>query len=204
VFMRIFFLCFLPIFATRSIVAQSACGNVQLQLSPDYSVAIGSSGGGSAYSFTLGGQTLAQGPMTQLALFHYDASLASTSGIVPSQAIGTSFVPGKFGSATMIAAGGILSYPQVGNLSFGDGTVEMWVSPQYDGNNSVYLGTPQVLFQYYWGGNGNQLVLAMASSSGGDGYFFAAAGAGDSVGNAAVSGIGAWRAREWHHLALTY
>ena len=39
----------------RDAIAQSTCGNVQLQLTPDYSFAVGSSTGGSAYTFTLSG-----------------------------------------------------------------------------------------------------------------------------------------------------
>ena len=42
-------LCFLIL---PDAVAQTTCGNVQLQLTPDYSFAIGSSTGGSAYTIT--------------------------------------------------------------------------------------------------------------------------------------------------------
>ena len=120
-------LCAGPVFA------QSTCGNVQLQLASDYSFAIGSSSGGSAYAFTLGGQPLAQGSLKQLALFHYDGSLSSTSGIAPLKPVGTSFVPGKWGSALAIATGGSLSYPAPGNISFTDGTIELWIAPTKDG-----------------------------------------------------------------------
>jgi uncharacterized protein (TIGR03437 family) len=189
-----------------SLFSQATCGNVQFQLSSDYSFAIGSSSGGNGYSFTFNGQTLAQGPMTQLALFHFDNSVNSTSGIVPSKSVGTSFVPGKFGSAVTVAAGGTLSYPQAGNLSFGDGTVEMWVSPQYDGNNSIYTGntgTPQaqVLFHSFWGGNAGELILAIANHGGGP-YFYVGA-AGVYAGYPGASGITGWKAGQWHHLVFT-
>src|SRR5580658_5999126 len=82
--------------------AQTTCGNIQLQLSSDYSFAIGSSSGGDAYTFTRAGQTLAEGTPDQLALFHYDGSLTSTSGIAPAHSSGTSFVPGKRASALTI------------------------------------------------------------------------------------------------------
>lgn len=200
-------ICVIALFAARSIFGQATCGNVQLQLTPDYSFAIGSSGGGSAYTFTLNGQKLAQGPMTQLELLHFDSSLNSTSGVAPAQSKGTSFVPGKFGMAVTVAAGGTLSYAQPGNVSFADGTVEMWVSPQYDGSNSIYTGntgTPQaqVLFHSFWGGSGGELILAIANHGGGP-YFYVGA-AGVYVGYPQASGITAWRAGEWHHLALTY
>jgi uncharacterized protein (TIGR03437 family) len=185
-----------PITATRLAVAQS-CGSVQLQLSPDYSFAIGSSTGGTNYSFSLGGQTIAQGAMTQLALLHYDTLLTSTSGTAPAQSVGTSFVTGKFGSAVAVAAGGILSYPVAGNLSLGDGTIEMWVSSQFDGTNSVYTQAPQVLFQYYWGNNGEVMSLGLGSN----GSVIAGAGVGVGYGGSSVL---VWKAGEWHHLAFTY
>jgi uncharacterized protein (TIGR03437 family) len=185
-----------------SLSAQGTCGNLQLQLTPDYSFAIGSSSGGSGYTFTLGGKTLAEGSMTQLALFHYDGSLASTSEIMPSESVGTSFVPGKFGSAVTVAAGGTLSYPAAGNLGFGDGTVEMWVSPQYAGGNALYAAANQVLFQY-WGSDGNQLVLG-TTNNGSTGPYIYVGAEGVYGGYPQVSGIAAWNAGDWHHLAFTY
>src|SRR6185369_4613548 len=127
------------------------CATPQIQLTPDYTLAIGSSDAGTAYTFALAGKTLAQGPMNQLALFRFDNSLNSTSGITPVQSAGTSFVPGKFGQAVTLTPNGTLTYPQAGNVSFTDGAVEMWVAPQFDGGNAIYTGntgTPQaqVLF----------------------------------------------------------
>ncbi len=193
----------IPLLAAPSLLAQATCGS--LQLTPDYSFAIGASSGGSAYSFTLGGQILSQGPMPQLALFHFDNSLNSSFGTAPAQSNGTSFVPGKFGTAVTVAPGGALSYPQAGNLSFADGTVEMWVSPQYDGGSAIYTGnegTPQaqVLFDSFWGAG--ELVLAIANHGGGP-YFYVGA-AGVYAGYPQVSGITGWKSGEWHHLAFTY
>jgi hypothetical protein len=206
--MKILLLCLLSALASSPVYAQTACGNVQLQLTPDYNFTIGSSSGGSTYTFTSGGQTLAQGAITQLALFHYDNSPASTSGIAPSQSTGASFVPGRFGSAVTAAPGGILSYPQAGNVSFADGTVEMWVAPQYDGDNAVYAVTPgtpqaQVLFHSFWGGIGGELILAIGTNDGGVPYFYVGA-AGVYAGYQQASGIAGWKAGEWHHLAFTY
>jgi hypothetical protein len=177
-------------------------GTVQLHLSPDYSFAIGSSSGGSAGAFALAGQPLLQGALTQLALFHYDNALASTSGTAPSQSTGTSFVPGKFGTAVVVAAGGTLSYPEAGTLSFGDGTVEMWVSPRYAGSNAVYTNGNQALLQY-WGSSGNELILGTTDNGDAGPYVYVGA-QGVYAGYAQVSGIAGWNAGEWHHLAFTY
>ena len=159
----------------------------------------------STYTFSAGSQALAQGPMTQLALLHYDNSLTSTSGVAPAQSTGVSFAAGKFGQAVTLAANGTLAYPQGGNLSFQDGTIEMWVSPRYDGSNALYVTAPQVVFQYFWGANGDQLVLAEGTSGGGPYFFGGAAGIyAGAAAAAGISGISGWKVGEWHHLAFTY
>ncbi len=188
--------------AASALYGQGTCGDVQLQLTPDYSYAIGSSSSGTSYSFMLGGSTLAQGSMTQLALFHYDSGFTSTSGVAPTQSNGASLVPGKFGSAVTVASSGILAYPQPGNLSTQDGTIEMWIAPQYDGTNSAYSNA-QALFEYYWGGSGsNQVVLAVNGS--GSNVYLVAGVSGIYAGYAQISGFAGWKAGEWHHLAMTY
>src|SRR5438270_10338406 len=104
---------FLPlcVLILPDVIAQSTCGKVQLQLLPDYSFAIGSSTGGTAYTFSLGGQTLASGPLTQLALFHYDNSPNSTAGTSPSTASGVAYDTGRFGKGVYLRTGGGITYP---------------------------------------------------------------------------------------------
>ncbi len=201
--MRTLLLLPLCLLIVHGAIAQPMC-NVQLQLTPDYSFAIGSSTGGSAFTFTQGGQTLEQGSMTQLALFPFDNSRTSTSGTVPTQAAGTSFVPGKFGPALLFDANANLTYPQAGNLSLYDATVEMWVSPQYDGNNFLYTNgaATSVLFLYNPTTNGSTLVLAIANHGGGP-YFYVGAG-NYYAGYPGTSSIATWKAGEWHHLAFSY
>lgn len=196
------FLLSIPIIP--SAIAQSPCGDVQLQLSPDYSFAIGSSSGGGNYSFALAGKTLSEGVTPQLALFHYDKSLDSTSGFAPSESAGTSFVAGKFGSALTLAAGGSLNYPAAGHLSLGSGTVEMWVAPQYDGTNAVYSSAPQLLLLYNFDGAGGNLSLGIATDNGASEPYVFVGAANNYAGYAAVSGISAWKAGQWHHLAFTW
>jgi uncharacterized protein (TIGR03437 family) len=192
-------LCFSPLLAGPLVFARS-CGNVQLQLTPDYSFAIGSSSAGSAYTFTLADQTLAQGSLTQLALFHYDNSLASTSGTTPLKSVGTSFVPGKWGSALVIATGGALSYPAAGNLSFADGTIEMWIAPTKDGTDPVYSHYDQTLIRYK-AANGDQLVMSESAEAG---NFYAGAVIGGSFTGVGGIPMATLKAGVWHHVALTY
>jgi hypothetical protein len=178
--------------------AQTGCADVQLQLTPDYSFAIGSSTGGSTYAFTLGSTTLAQGPFTQLALFHFDNSLQSTSGVNPAQATGTSFQPGKWGSAVEIAPGGILAYPTQ-NLSLQNGTIEVWVSPIFDGTNAAFAQPGNEVLQYY-AANGDQLYWGANT----DGTFSAGTTVGSNNYGVGGSSLTNWKVGDWHHLALTY
>ena len=183
-----------------SLNAQNACGNVGLSLTPDYQFAVGTSGGGNGYTFSLNGQAFGSGSINQLDLFHFDGSLGSTSGLTPAKSVSTTFARGRWGNAVGIGTGGNLAYPAGGNLSLQDGTVEMWVSPLWDGSNPVYRQALQVFFQYYWGpSDASQLVLALDNSGG----IFAGAGPGVGVLGGASTVI-AWKAGDWHHLAFTY
>jgi hypothetical protein len=185
----------------QPLLAQTPCGNAQLQLASDYSVAIGSSNNGGAYTFALGSQTIAQGTVPQLALFHYDNSLASTSGVAPLQSSGTSFVPGKFGSAVSFGANAVLSYPKAGNLSLGDGTVEMWVALQRDGTDPVYTQGYHTLFAYA-GSTAGWVALAITNDSVGSPYIFVGV-TNVYTGYAPSTYINGWKAGEWHHLAFS-
>jgi len=180
-------------------IAQSTCGNVELQLTPDYSFAVGNSSGGSTYTFTLGGQLLAQGSLTQLLLFHYDGSLSSTSGIPPVQSAGTSFAPGKWGSALAVATGGGVSYPASGNISFSDGTIELWIASAADGTDPIYSQHDHTLFRYQ-AANGDQLVLSESSF----GNFYAGAAINQTFTGATGISVSSLKAGVWHHIAFSY
>ena len=185
--------------AACSLRAQSTCGNVGLSLTSDYQFAIGASDAGGAYTWTLNGAAIAQGPTTQLALFHYDNSLQSASGLKPANAVGTSFVPGKFGTALAIAKGGNLSYPVAGNLSFQDGTFEMWIAPTSD--LTVPISTPLNQFLlHYEAPNGDQFQFALSTS----GTLYGGTVVGGKYAGGTGAAISSWKAGEWHHIAYTY
>jgi hypothetical protein len=199
--LNVFMLCFAVV---PSAISQSTCGDVRLQLTSDYKFAIGSSSGGGSFSFALDGKVLSKGVTPQLALFHYDKSLDSTSGIAPSESAGTSFVAGKFGSAVTVAQKGSLNYPEAKHLSLGDGTVEMWVAPQFDGENAFYTSSDRAVFNYIFNSPGGLLILAIATNSGASPPYFYVGADNHYAGYAAVSGISNWKAGQWHHLAFTY
>ena len=142
-YMRTLILLPLCAVVTPGAFAQSTCGNAQLQLTSDYGFAIGSSNGGSSYTFTLNGQTLASGAMTQLVLFHFDNSLNSTSGTAPSAASGVAYDSGKFGKGVYLQTGTGIMYPGA-LLNVSEGTVEMWIAPRFNGTDLPRFSLPNV------------------------------------------------------------
>jgi HEAT repeat protein len=135
----------------------------------------------------------------RLALYHFDNSLASVSGIAPLQSSGVSFVPGKWGSGLTVAQKGILKYPLMGNLDFRDGTIEMWISPKFDGTDSVYGKHTHPLLLYHSPAADQFLV-----SEGTFGGFYAGSVIRRDFKGAGGGTMRSWKAGTWHHIAFTY
>jgi uncharacterized protein (TIGR03437 family) len=184
------------------VLAQS-CGNVQLQLTPDYGLAIGSSSGGSMYSFTVGGQTLASGPMTQLALLHFDNSLSTTSGISPSNSAGAAYDNGKFGKGLYLQTGAGITYPGA-LLNVSEGTVEMWIAPRFNGGGPTFSTSGYSILRFS-ASNGDFFTIAEDSAHQGRIVYTGAQVNGQWESAYAGGGdMTAWKAGEWHHIAATF
>jgi uncharacterized protein (TIGR03437 family) len=179
--------------------AQTACGNVTVGLSSDGQSLIGASDGGTSYSWSVNNQTVTQGGMSQLALFHFENGLSSTSGVAPTKTVGNSYFTGKWGAGLGIANGGVVTYPAAGNLSFQDGTIETWISPRSDGSDPIYKQYNHSFLRYV-ASNGDQLML----SEGPNGALYGGTVVGGKYTGAGGSSVFNWKAGEWHHVALTY
>jgi hypothetical protein len=138
-------------------------------------------------------------PHTELGLFHFDNTLASTSGTEPLQSKEVSFVPGKWGSALAVGKGGILSFPVASNLDFQNGTIEMWISPQFDGTDPIYTKYNHVLVLYQ-SANNDQFLFSEGTFRG----FYAGSVIGNKVTGVSGYDISTWQAGEWHHVAFSY
>src|ERR1017187_386944 len=183
--------------------AQPTCGNVQLQLTSDYSLAIGSSTGGSAYTVTQGGQTLASGPMTQLALLHYDNTLNTTSGTSPSNPAGAAYDNGKFSKGLYLQTGTGIAYPGA-LLNVSEGTVEMWIAPRFNGSDPTFSTSGYSIFTYR-ASNGDFFTIAEDSAHQGRIVYTGAQVNGQWESAYAPGGdMTAWKAGEWHHIAATF
>jgi Concanavalin A-like lectin/glucanases superfamily/HEAT repeats/PBS lyase HEAT-like repeat len=135
----------------------------------------------------------------RLALFHFDGALKSTSGAGSSQSVGVSFVPGKWGSALSVALGGVVKYPITDNLSFTDGTIEMWISPRLDGADPTFTKYNHPLLLYMSAANDQFLVSG--STLGG---FYAGSVVRKQFVGTGGGNIHDWKAGSWHHIAFTY
>lgn len=141
----------------------------------------------------------AETSIKRLGLYHFDNSLASTSGTAPAQSAGVSFVPGKWGSALSVEQGGVLKYPLNGNLNLVDGTIEMWISTRRDGTDPVYSKYNHSLVLYNSQVN-NQFVVALNLQRG----FYAGTVVAHKYQGAGGGNISSWKPGTWHHIAFTY
>lgn len=175
------------------------CSNVAVGVSSDSQFLIGSSTGGSTYSFTANGQTIASGTSSQLGLYHFDGSLTNTTGVAPKKPTGDAFVAGKFGQALQLASGGMVEYAAKNNLSFSNGTIEMWIALEQAPTAAVYSAYDNSLLRYV-APNGDQLMLSEAST----GVFYGGTVVGGNYMGAGGGTFSGWSVGQWHHIALTY
>lgn len=182
--------------------AQNSC-NVGLTLTPDYQFAIGTSTGGTGYAFTLNGTTVSSGATTQLALFHYDGSLDSTSGVSASVGANVAYTTAEFGQGMYVQSGVGPTYPGSLFNPF-EGTVEMWIAPRSNGNGAIFANTGYSLFQYT-AGNGDYFAVGFDGQHTGRIVFTGANvnGQWESAYSGAAD-ISTWKAGEWHHVAATF
>lgn len=92
----------------------------------------------------------------------------------------------------------MIQYPG-SNLSFTNGTIEMWIATQQAGNAPVYAAHDHSLLRYVTA-SGDELMVSESST----GAFYAGtvvAGAYQGAFGGSISGWGAW---QWHHIAFTY
>ena len=135
----------------------------------------------------------------QLALFHFDRSLAGTNGATPVESSGVSFEPGRWGDAVSVAKGGVLKYRVAGNLRLDDGSIEMWISPKFDGTDPLYTQYNHALLLYH-SPAGDQFLVSGNMS----GNFYCGSVVKHKFAGAGGGSISTWKAGTWHHIAFTY
>lgn len=102
------------------------------------------------------------------------------------------FVPGRVGQGVRLHASQPLRHPTVGRLHAAEGTIEMWVRPDWNGEDMRWhtLGSLGLLAHLVTTGTGWLAAWVISEDL-------------DS-GNVVASPITRWRAGDWHHVAMTW
>ncbi len=127
-------------------------------------------------------------------LLRFEGSLNGEQGESPASASGHSFQAGLQGQAVSLPAGNQLFYPAANNISGQEGTIEFWIKPSWNGNDSL---THTILD---WGGSGvggmridkhgaNNLAIVLDTFGGW---------------HTAEVSASSWAPDQWHYISITY
>ncbi|MDW8065613.1 MAG: LamG-like jellyroll fold domain-containing protein [Anaerolineae bacterium] len=209
------FLVLLSLFGLRPVFAQVSgspyCSSAVAELMPDYGYIVGSAQfndpdgdpeWGSRYRWLVNGSPITDTVTSEGLLLRFDGSVNGANGEQPTMAQGVSYVPGRWGQALSLGAGGVLNYPRLYNLPLDEGTIEMWVALRADGNDPRYTSRNHYLF-FYRDPDGDYLLIGQSRDS----RILYAGGVVDGQWQSAYGSrafMGHWKAGEWHHIAFTY
>ena len=145
---------------------------------------------------------LSQDPDTSL-LLPFDGTLRGVGGAVPLSSTGVEFVPGLIGQAAHIGQDGAIRYEAAGNINPGEGTIEFWIRPDWNGDERTDHSFFQVGDPFNDG-----LILSIDAANN---LRFLTWGDDPTtpdvetdVEQGIASGAASWRAGHWHHLAATW
>jgi hypothetical protein len=128
-----------------------------------------------------------------LLLLHLDGDYTGTRG-EPGTASGTTFVSGRHDQGVLIDATDALTYATAGNIQRGQGTIEFWIRPQWNGNDGhsyTFFEVGASWFNRFRimkdGANNLRFMVWDSTTEYGVAY-----------------NVGHWQAGEWHHVAATW
>ena len=126
----------------------------------------------------------------------FDGGFALENGVAPVRNEGAGLTEGRSGQAASFSEGAVLAYPAAGGFDPNQGTLSLWVRPDWDSVNA--FGD-----RYFWGitnpDGGARIVLGFLGGDGPGVVYFG--------GDGALEGLAAkvdWRAGEWHHLMVCW
>jgi hypothetical protein len=138
-------------------------------------------------------RALAQAAGTLLYL-PFDGSLTGADGETPAQSSGVTFQSGVKGQGVLVEGSDLLRYATAGNFNAQEGTIELWVKPQWNGNstsNSCFFGMGDA--QYSDG----SIVF---EKDGGGNLGFTVNRPHEPV----PVNVSDWVAGQWHYVAVTW
>jgi len=137
-------------------------------------------------------------------LLHFDNSYDGYSGETPVQQSGTSFTGGRFDEAVLVENNDVLSYSG-SEIQQMQGTVEMWVRPEWNGNDDSTTNNYFFDFRPGWYPSPPDFNAIRIGQNGVAHELFAFKIADkNNVSYAINASINNWNAGQWHYIAATW
>ncbi len=134
-----------------------------------------------------------------LLLLHFNDTLIGTNGQAPTKATSVTFETGVFGKGILIDNADILNYGTANSFIPGEGTIEFWVKPNWNGKDGTLQGTPPQNVTYFFVSMPEALILVRDGAA----NLRFVLGREDSEAYQAYN-LGSWVAGQWHHVAVTW
>jgi len=141
-----------------------------------------------------------------LLLLHFNGDLRGAAGESPTQTVGVTFEAGVFGQGVLVDQSDILPYASLNNFKLGEGTIEFWVKPTWNGDDNTVSKGSDVSYAFFsiadelnWAPGANDVVLLRDGAA----NLAFTLGKIDSEAHKA-NNIRLWKANEWHHIAVTW
>jgi hypothetical protein len=128
-----------------------------------------------------------------LLLLHFDGDYTGSQG-EPGTSSDTTFVSGRHDQGVLIDSADTLTYESAGNIQRGQGAIEFWIKPHWNGND----GQSYTLFEVGDGWFNRMRIM----KDGANNLRFMVW---DSTTEYGVAyNVGHWQSEEWHHVAATW
>jgi hypothetical protein len=155
-----------------------------------YLVAVSAFSGSSSYTLT------AATPDSRLLSLGFNNTLTGAQGETPLVSTGVSFGQGVRGAGLSLPAGNRLFYGSAGNINSTEGTIELWIKPNWNGNDSKH----HYIVQH--GGAGGLLIGKDSANN--LRLILNRYGAAGGVEIDTGFNIADWRANQWYHVAFAW
>lgn len=155
-----------------------------------YLVAVSAFSGSSSYTLTT------SMPDSRLLSLNFNNTLNGQEGESPQSSTGVNFSQGIRGAGLSLPAGNQLFYGSAGNINSAEGTIELWIKPNWNGNDSKH----HYILQH---GNAGGLLIGKDSANNLRLILNRYGAAGGAELDTGIN-IADWRANQWQHIAFTW
>ncbi len=155
-----------------------------------YLVAVSAFSGSSSYTLA------ASMPDSRLLSLNFNNTLTGAEGESPLLSTGVNFSQGIRGAGLSLPTGNQLFYASAGNINSAEGTIELWIKPNWNGNDSKH----HYILQH---GNAGGLLIGKDSAN----NLRLILNRYGAVGGAELDtgvNVADWQANQWQHISFTW